>query len=84
MIQRDLLQLFVLANEFKESDLLAGGTRDEHVRREARALLCSLRLEEIQRSVFVEGGVSEALARSQDSRLAAEISHLTTDWSSAV
>lgn len=77
MIQQELIQLFVLANEYKEGDLLVGGTRDERVRLEARAVLSSLRLAEINRSVFLEDGVSEALARSRDSRLSAEISHLT-------
>lgn len=77
MIHPELLQLFVLANEFKEGDLLVGGTRDERVRLEARAVLGSLRLAEINGSVFLEDGVSDALARSRNSRLAAEISHLT-------
>jgi hypothetical protein len=31
-----LRQICVLANEFKEGDLLVGGTRDAVVRREAR------------------------------------------------
>jgi ethanolamine ammonia-lyase large subunit len=77
MIHQELLQLFVLANEFKEGDLLVGGTRDERVRLEARAVLGSLRLAEINQSVFLEDGVSEALARSRNPRLAAEVSHLT-------
>ncbi len=77
MIHQESLQLFVLANEFKEGDLLVGGTRDERVRLEARAVLGSLRLAEINQSVFLEDGVSEALARSRNLRLAADISHLT-------
>ena len=77
MNPQDLLQTFVLANEFKEGDLLVGGTRDERVRRDARAVVGTLRLGEIQRTVFVEDGVTEALARSLDSQLAGEISHLT-------
>jgi ethanolamine ammonia-lyase large subunit len=79
MIHQESLQLFVLANEFKEGDLLVGGTRDEQVRLEARAVLSSLRLAEINTSVFLEDGVSEALARSRNQRLSAEISHLTVD-----
>jgi ethanolamine ammonia-lyase large subunit len=79
MIHRESLHLFILANEFKEGDLLVGGTRDEQVRLEARAVLGSLRLAEINRTVFLEDGVSEALARSRNPRLSAEISHLTID-----
>jgi hypothetical protein len=30
--RRELLRTFALANEFKEGDLLVGGTRDESVR----------------------------------------------------
>ena len=36
MNHQELLSIFALASEFKEGDLLVGGTRDEHVRREAR------------------------------------------------
>lgn len=79
MIHQESLQLFVLANEFKEGDLLVGGTRDEQVRLEARAVLSSLRLAEINQSAFLEDGVSEALMRSRNPRLSAEISHLTVD-----
>ncbi|MGB7922146.1 MAG: ethanolamine ammonia-lyase subunit EutB [Pyrinomonadaceae bacterium] len=79
MNRRDLLQAFVFANEFKEGDLLVGGTRDERARREARALVGALRVGDITKAVFVEDGVSEALARSLDPRLAAAISHLTID-----
>lgn len=77
MNRRDLLQAFVFANEFKEGDLLVGGTRDERVRREARAMLGASRLGDITKAVFVEDGVSEALARGLDSQLVAAISHLT-------
>lgn len=77
MNRRDLLQAFVFANEFKEGDLLVGGTRDEHARREARALVGALRLGDITKAVFVEDGVGEALGRSLNPQLAAVISHLT-------
>lgn len=77
MNNHELIQLFVLANEFKEGDLLVGGTRDEQVRLEARGLLGSLRLAEINGSALLDDGVSEALARSRNARLAAEISGLT-------
>lgn len=77
MNQSELRQTFVLANEFKEGDRLVGGTHDERVRQEARQALAALRLGVITQSVFVEDGVSEALARSLNHRLAAEIAHLT-------
>src|SRR5688572_25114344 len=66
-----------LANEFKEGDLLVGGTRDESVRAAARASLGALRLGALDATALVEDGVSEALAASLDRRLAAEISHPT-------
>ncbi|HEX8071595.1 MAG TPA: ethanolamine ammonia-lyase subunit EutB [Pyrinomonadaceae bacterium] len=77
MNRQELLQTFALANEFKEGDLLAGGTRDEQARRAARAALAAVRLGDVTAHAFVEDGVGEALARGRDARLAAEISHLT-------
>ena len=77
MNRQELLQIFVLANEFKEGDLLVGGTRDERARQEARRDLGALPVGEITKTAFVEDEVSEALARSRDARLADELSHLT-------
>jgi ethanolamine ammonia-lyase large subunit len=77
MSRRELIQTFVLANEFKEGDLLVGGTGDARVRDEARASLCAVTLGDINSTLFVEDAMSEALARSVNSRSAAEISHLT-------
>ncbi len=57
-----LQQVLVLANEFKEGDLALGGTRDEAVRREARARLAGLRLADLDRVALVEDELSEALA----------------------
>src|ERR1700750_1312644 len=74
---QELLRTFVLANEFKEGDLLVGGTRDESVRASARAALGAMTLGPRQKPPPVEDGVSETLASSPDSRLAAEISSLT-------
>jgi ethanolamine ammonia-lyase large subunit len=82
--RQELLRTFVLANEFKEGDLLVGGTRDESVRASARAALGALNLGAPARSPLVEDGVSEALAASLDSRLAAEISHMTVAGLKAV
>ncbi|HKQ51957.1 MAG TPA: ethanolamine ammonia-lyase subunit EutB [Pyrinomonadaceae bacterium] len=73
----ELLRTLVLANEFKEGDLLVGGTRDGAVRAAAREALGALNLGAVTGAALVEDGVSEALAASVDSRLAAEISRLT-------
>ncbi|HET6958658.1 MAG TPA: ethanolamine ammonia-lyase subunit EutB [Vicinamibacterales bacterium] len=72
----DLRQTFVLANEFKEGDLLVGGADDARVRNEARRSIEALRLGEIGSS-FVNDGVTEALERSLNSQSLADISGLT-------
>ncbi len=77
MARHQLIETFVLANEFKEGDLNVAGTRDDHVRRQARAALAALTLGEIARADFVEDHVTEALHRSLDPRLAGKVSHLT-------
>src|ERR1043165_204806 len=77
MARDQLSQLFVLANEFKEGDLNVGGTRDDHIRRQARAALAALSLGEIATADFVEDQVTEALHRSLDPQLAAKVAHLT-------
>jgi ethanolamine ammonia-lyase large subunit len=75
--RKELLQTFVLANEFKEGDLLVGGTQDESVRAAARAALGALDLGTLAKTPLVEDGVSEALTASPDAELAAGISRLT-------
>ena len=77
MSKQKLAQLLALANEFKEGDLLVGGTRDELERKEARLMLSAMRLAEITATPLVEDGLSEALSRSVNTGLAAELSHLT-------
>src|SRR3977135_4012712 len=77
MNQRELAQVFVRANGFKEGDLLVGGTRDEHERHDARRQLAALRLDAITRTILVEDSLSDALARSLNPSLANEIAHLT-------
>src|SRR5215218_10119099 len=77
MARNQLSQIFVLANEFKEGDLNVGGTRDDHVRREARDALGALSLGDIVEIDFVEDQVTEALHRSLDPELAGEVAHLT-------
>ena len=77
MSMGELRQLFVLANDFKEGDLLVGGTRDARVRGDARRSLAAMRLREIIPTAFVDDGVSVALERSLDPQARAEVSHLT-------
>src|ERR1043165_6684501 len=77
MSRNQLRQLFVLANEFKEGDLNVGGTRDDHIRREARAPVAALSLGEIATADFVEDQVSDALHRSLDPQLAGKVARLT-------
>src|SRR6185295_3823103 len=79
MDQQELKRIFVQANEFKEGDLPTGGTRDDYERREARAKLSALRLDEIIRTPLVEDSISYVLTRALDKELAAEISHLTIE-----
>ncbi len=77
MNRQELLQIFALASEFKEGDLVVGGTRDDQTRVEARRKLANLRLGDIAKTVFVEDGLSELLARSADINLVRELSSLS-------
>ena len=76
MIRKKLSDLLAKANEFKEGDLLVGGTRDELERKDARRILSTLQLGDISEVDLVEDAVSEALGRSLDRDAAGEISHL--------
>lgn len=69
--------MLVKASEFKEGDLLVGGTRDGIERKEARMALSGLQLGEISRVRVVEDAVSETLERSLNVQLASEIAGLT-------
>lgn len=69
--------VFARANEFKEGDLLVGGTLDDALRLDARKEIAALRIGAIAGLVFVEDAVTEALVRSVDRRLLNEIAHLT-------
>ena len=73
----ELRRTFVLANAFKEGDLLAGGTRDDRVREEARRALLATPLGEIRRTTLVEDRVSDALSRALDGNLQSELDRLT-------
>jgi ethanolamine ammonia-lyase large subunit len=72
-----LRQTLVLANSFKEGDLLVGGTTDDATRESARAALRATRLADIRTATLVDDGVSDALARSVDRSLQAELDSLT-------
>jgi ethanolamine ammonia-lyase large subunit len=79
MNRQEMAQTFAQANEFKEGDMLVGGTRDEQQRKESRGSLSRLRLRDITKTVFVEDSVSETLNRSINAQLASEISNLTVN-----
>ena len=66
MNQDNLLQLFVLANAFKEGDEPLGGTRDEATRQAAREALATVTLGAINRQTWADDGISVALAESLD------------------
>ena len=73
----DLIQTFVLANDFKEGDLLVGGVDDPRVRHDARRSIEALRLGEIAAGAFADDGVTEALERSLNAEALAEIAGFT-------
>ena len=75
----DLRQTFVLANAFKEGDLLVGGTPDDRVRDDARRELRATRVGSIRRTTFVDDGVSAAIERGRDRTLDAVLDLLTID-----
>lgn len=77
MNRQELLQIFALASEFKEGDLVVGGTRDDLLRVEARRKLANLRLGDIAKTVFVEDDLSELLVSSADKNLLRELSSLS-------
>jgi ethanolamine ammonia-lyase large subunit len=73
----ELRRTLVLANAFKEGDLLVDGTRDDYVRQQARRMLVGTTLGDIRRTTLVDDGVSEALARSLDRQRCRELDPLT-------
>ncbi|MET0151914.1 MAG: ethanolamine ammonia-lyase subunit EutB [Candidatus Binatia bacterium] len=77
MNRGELVHTFVLANELKEGDLSLGGTHDDRVREEARRMLASLRVGELDPAAFVDDGVSEALAHSLDPAISRDLGALT-------
>jgi len=73
----DLVSVFVLANEMKEGDLALGGTRDDGLRADARREIAALTIGELRSTRFVSDATSEALERSVEAALAAELAPLT-------
>src|SRR5258705_7657655 len=72
-----LREIFVLANAFKEGDLLIGGTADDRLRDEARRALMATTVADIRRTVFVDDGVSASLRQSRDRRFDGELDPLS-------
>lgn len=77
MNRQELRQTLALANEFKEGDLLIGGTQDEQVRTDARRALGTVRLSDLAKNAVVEDGLTQTLARSVHKLLMQEIGSLT-------
>jgi ethanolamine ammonia-lyase large subunit len=73
----DLRQTFVLANEFKEGDLAVGGADDARLRADARRSLEALPLGDVVPATLIDDGVTDALERSLDRGVAAELAALT-------
>jgi len=76
-MSKRIKSIFALANEFKEGDIPVGGTRDYAIKMEAKKEVSAMRLGEITKAVFVDDGISEAIERSLDRRLASEVSGMT-------
>ena len=69
--------IFARANEFKEGDLLVGGTSDEAVRKDARDEIAAMGIGAISKLVFVEDAVTDAISRSINHQLLNDISEMT-------
>ena len=73
----NLRPLFALTNAFKEGDLAVGGTRDDHVRDDARRTLLAVTIGDIRRAELLDDGVTEATARTRDRQQDVELDGLT-------
>lgn len=71
-----LLSLLAQANEFKEGDLLIGGTADSSARAKAKEELSSLTISDIASTTLVDDQVTRAVKESVDPTLAAEIASM--------
>jgi ethanolamine ammonia-lyase large subunit len=79
MDARQLQQMFVLANAFKEGDLSVGGTSDDRVREDVRRRLLATRIADIRQVPIVDDGVSEALGQSRERDRDADLDRLTVE-----
>jgi ethanolamine ammonia-lyase large subunit len=70
-------RLFVVANAFKEGDLLVGGTADDRLRQDARGELLAVTIGELRRTTFVDDRVSDFLERGRDRSLDGDLDALT-------
>jgi ethanolamine ammonia-lyase large subunit len=77
MNRDELVRTFILANELKEGDLPLGGTSDDRIREDARRAIASLRVGDLRANAFVDDGISEALERSLDRSVAADLAAST-------
>jgi hypothetical protein len=69
--------IFARANEFKEGDLLVGGTDDDAIKKDAKREISAMKIGDIAKLVFAEDAVSEAMAPSINRLLLNEIASLT-------
>ena len=77
-MDRDALRrTLTLASAFKEGDRAVGGGHDPAVRRDARQSLLATPVADIHRTVLIDDGVSEALARSRDRTRDADLASWT-------
>ena len=77
-MDRDALRrTLTLASAFKEGDRAVGGSDDPAVRRDARRALLATSIADIHRTILIDDGVSEALARSRDRTRDAELAAWT-------
>jgi ethanolamine ammonia-lyase large subunit len=74
---RELRRILVLANEFKDGDLLVGGSIDDRLREDARNVLLGTTVGDLRRAVLVDDGVTAALERSRDRRFDDDLDALT-------
>ncbi len=77
MDAQELRHTLVLANAFKEGDLLVGGTRDVRLREEARRQLLATRVADLRRTVLLDDGVTDALERGRDRSRDGDLDPLT-------
>jgi ethanolamine ammonia-lyase large subunit len=69
--------IFARANEFKEGDLMVGGTADEALKTDARREVASMTISAIAKTAMVEDSVTEAIGRSLNKEQFNEISQLS-------